>query len=149
LPVRDSGPALLRSTNRVCEGPAASISDLRSLPYRALVPNAPEANRSTVEQVQLCRASALIRFKSGLVLASEPGTSRNPDQDLRRFVAHDRIEASLATVLGHTAAAIGPSRTANASVTFTHGSATFWLIGNRRLSASELVRIANTAAPVR
>lgn len=141
-----------------CDGIGATqvqLGDLASrVGYPVLMPDAPEANTQAVVHVFVClNGEPIIEFDSGVVLASEPGSPPDSDENLRQFVGSDPNEASLATVLGRTAAVIDPaadgSGQALGSVTFDYDRVRYWLLGNRKLGAEDLVRNANTLAPLK
>jgi len=146
----------LTNIDSPCGGAGAVLTPLGQLtallPFKLLMPDAPDANRINNSGAYLCSpTSAALTFRNGVSILMELNASADPD--LGAFVAGDSAEASLATVQGVDAAIIDPAKDpsgfASGSVTFVVGSLWVYVIGNHTLSADSLLAIANSLAPVR
>ena len=142
-----------------CGSPGAVLTTLdaveRAVPYQVVVPTAPEASLDTVKAMYQCYSTeTLFVFDSGLTLSLEKNTTSDSEAatELKDFAAKDSVEAYMATVHGLPAAVIDPALdpygNAAGSVTFARNGVMITLVGNHKLSAADLLRVASSLAPV-
>lgn len=123
----------------------------QQMPYSIPMPRSTSANSASVAAIYLCSATnTVIDFRSGIaelidVSSSDDATAAD---GLKGFVANDSEEASLGTVHGHVAAVIDPAKDpsgyAAGSVTFVENGVWLCVLGNHRLSAADLVEVAQS-----
>lgn len=137
-----------------CGGPTGlkvTLTDLqRAMPYHVPIPGQDVGDRvGELDQAWQCSGSdAMLVFSSGVTIVTALNRITDPAANWARFVENDSAEASLVTVQGLAAAAIDPKADpagiALGSVTFVANDVWICVVGNHRLSVTELIEISNS-----
>jgi hypothetical protein len=119
--------------------------------YQLLVPHDPLADAGSggaTIGIWSCGGGEFeMRFRSGITLLQEANSISDPAKAWEGLAKQDPVDTSVGTVQGQSAALIDPAKSAGGalgSVTVVLGGTIVWVVGDRLIPLSDLVRVADS-----